>query len=239
MVFWGSFAPPLLTLLLYGGDWWPRDTSAFPLPTLHCRRVAGVSPLLSIGWWYLSLVSPKRNCCWVIAADKGKHSAWFLPDYRHIASLFGLRGGRRHARMKVLTRTYGSEYAVPRSLSLPYRRALKGIGRYPKSVKKLPSGDLLIETVSAQKSKYFLLAKTFIDSTSTVTSKKSLNSCRGVISEPDLLCASEAEIFEGLSNQGVTQPDIEIAKCDHMFQILCAASSVRGSDTLKLPAVDN
>ncbi|GFW76257.1 uncharacterized protein TNCV_3800921 [Trichonephila clavipes] len=40
-------------------------------PTLLCRRVAGVSPLLSIGWWYLSSVSPKRHCCRVSAADKG------------------------------------------------------------------------------------------------------------------------------------------------------------------------
>ncbi|GFW57075.1 uncharacterized protein TNCV_1116031 [Trichonephila clavipes] len=40
-------------------------------PTLHCRRVAGVSPFLSIGWWYLSSVSPKRHCCRVSAADKG------------------------------------------------------------------------------------------------------------------------------------------------------------------------
>ncbi|GFV15211.1 uncharacterized protein TNCV_4650431 [Trichonephila clavipes] len=39
-------------------------------PTLRCRRVAGVSPLLSIGWWYLSSVSPKRHCCRVSAADK-------------------------------------------------------------------------------------------------------------------------------------------------------------------------
>ncbi|GFU15142.1 uncharacterized protein TNCV_3789821 [Trichonephila clavipes] len=40
-------------------------------PTLRCRREAGVSPLLSIGWWYLSSVSPKRHCCRVSAADKG------------------------------------------------------------------------------------------------------------------------------------------------------------------------
>ncbi|GFW40971.1 uncharacterized protein TNCV_4370191 [Trichonephila clavipes] len=40
-------------------------------PTLHRRRVAGVSPLLSIGWWYLSSVSPKRHCYSVSAADKG------------------------------------------------------------------------------------------------------------------------------------------------------------------------
>ncbi|GFV75828.1 uncharacterized protein TNCV_1757561 [Trichonephila clavipes] len=37
---------------------------------LHCRRVAGVRSLLSIGWWYISSVSPKRHCCRVSAADK-------------------------------------------------------------------------------------------------------------------------------------------------------------------------
>ncbi|GFU33771.1 uncharacterized protein TNCV_7641 [Trichonephila clavipes] len=40
-------------------------------PTLRCRRVAEVSPLLLIGWWYLSSVSPKRHCCRVSASDKG------------------------------------------------------------------------------------------------------------------------------------------------------------------------
>ncbi|GFX62089.1 uncharacterized protein TNCV_2228151 [Trichonephila clavipes] len=85
------------------------------------------------------------------------------------------------------------------------QKALQGIGGDPKSVKKLRSGDLLIETISALQTKSFLLAKTFIDSNLTVTPHKSLNSCRGVISEPDLLYASEGEILEGLSDQGVTQ----------------------------------
>ncbi|GFV12619.1 uncharacterized protein TNCV_4425721 [Trichonephila clavipes] len=97
-------------------------------PTLHCRWVAGVSPLLPIGWWYLSLVSPKRHCCRVSAAGKecrvypldplpeaealysgcspGKRRAWFLPDDRHTASLVGLRGGWRHARTKLLSRLW-------------------------------------------------------------------------------------------------------------------------------------
>ncbi|GFT92368.1 uncharacterized protein TNCV_3075671 [Trichonephila clavipes] len=78
---------------------------------------------------------PERHCYRVSAADKGcrvypldprpdavalysgctqgKRCAWFLPDDRHTASLVGLRGEWRHARMKVFTRTYGSEYAVP------------------------------------------------------------------------------------------------------------------------------
>ncbi|GFU68794.1 uncharacterized protein TNCV_2576551 [Trichonephila clavipes] len=85
------------------------------------------------------------------------------------------------------------------------QKALQGIGGNPKSVKKLRSGDLLIETISALQTKSFLLAKTFIDSALTVTPHKSLNSFRGVISEPDLLYASEGEILEGLSDQGVTQ----------------------------------
>ncbi|GFU47420.1 putative RNA-directed DNA polymerase from transposon X-element [Trichonephila clavipes] len=57
-------------------------------------------------------------------------------------------------------------------------KAIIGIGGEPKSIKKLRSGDLLIETTSALQS---------------------------VISEPDLLSSSEAEILEGLSDQGITQ----------------------------------
>ncbi|GFX57731.1 putative RNA-directed DNA polymerase from transposon BS [Trichonephila clavipes] len=85
------------------------------------------------------------------------------------------------------------------------QKSLKGIGGDPKSVQKLLSGDLLTETASAVQSKSFLMAKTFLDSTLTVTPHKSLNCSRGVISESDLLCASETEILEGLSDQGVTQ----------------------------------
>ncbi|GFV45655.1 uncharacterized protein TNCV_3323741 [Trichonephila clavipes] len=106
-------------------------------PTLRCRREAGVSPLLSIGWWYLSSESPKGHCCRVSAADKGcrvypldprpdavalysgctsgKRRAWFLPDDRHTASLVGLRGGWRHARMKFFFYAYGSKSCCARS----------------------------------------------------------------------------------------------------------------------------
>ncbi|GFT17977.1 uncharacterized protein TNCV_4911311 [Trichonephila clavipes] len=84
-------------------------------------------------------------------------------------------------------------------------KALIGIGGEPKSVKRLRSGDLLIETNSAIQAKSFLLAKTFLNSPLIVTPHKYLNSCRGVISEPDLLTTSESEILEGFSDQGVIQ----------------------------------
>ncbi|GFV37043.1 uncharacterized protein TNCV_2381901 [Trichonephila clavipes] len=82
-------------------------------------------------------MSPKRHFCRVSATDKrcrvypfdphpdavalysectpGKRSpgTWFLPDDRHTASLVGLRGGWRHARTKLCTRTDGSNAAVP------------------------------------------------------------------------------------------------------------------------------
>ncbi|GFU59069.1 uncharacterized protein TNCV_2933651 [Trichonephila clavipes] len=84
-------------------------------------------------------------------------------------------------------------------------KTLIGIGGEPKSVKRLRSGDLLIETISDLQTKSFLLAKTFFNSPVTVSPHKTLNSCRGVISEPDLLSTPDAEILEGFSDEGVIQ----------------------------------
>ncbi|GFY12843.1 uncharacterized protein TNCV_3074031 [Trichonephila clavipes] len=83
-------------------------------------------------------------------------------------------------------------------------KALQTIGE-PKSVKKMKSGDLLVETNSAVQSKSYLSAKTFLDFPLLVTPHKSLNSSRGVLSEPDLLYTSEAEILDGFLDQGVVQ----------------------------------
>ncbi|GFW20558.1 RNA-directed DNA polymerase from mobile element jockey [Trichonephila clavipes] len=54
-------------------------------------------------------------------------------------------------------------------------KALQTIGE-PKSVKKMKSGDLRVETNSAVQSKSYLSAKTFLDSPLLVTPHKSLNS---------------------------------------------------------------
>ncbi|GFX60254.1 uncharacterized protein TNCV_283271 [Trichonephila clavipes] len=199
-------------------------------PTLHCRRVAGVSPLLSIGWWYFSSVSPKRHC-YRVSAVPG-----FLPDDRHTASLVGLRGGWRHARtnfflalMDPILLCQGKGLVLPNPnvdniaphstfllLSLPdngmptkspfaINKALIGIGGEPKSVKRLRYGDLLIETSPTLQTKSFLLAKSFLDSPVTISPHKMLNSCIGVISKSDLLTTLDAKILEGFSDQGVIQ----------------------------------
>ncbi|GFV58934.1 RNA-directed DNA polymerase from mobile element jockey [Trichonephila clavipes] len=97
-------------------------------------------------------------------------------------------------------------------------KALIGIGGEPKSVKKLRSGDLLIETSSAVQTKSFLLAKSFLGSPANITPHKSLNSSRGVISEPDLLTTSDAEILEGFSSQGCHSDCSLAQKCVNCSQ---------------------
>ncbi|GFW12113.1 putative RNA-directed DNA polymerase from transposon BS [Trichonephila clavipes] len=85
------------------------------------------------------------------------------------------------------------------------QKALIGIGGEPKSVKRLRSGDLLIETNSALQTKSFFLAKSFLNSPLTISLHKTLNSCRGVIFEPDLLTTPDGEILDGFSDQGVIE----------------------------------
>ncbi|GFT65380.1 RNA-directed DNA polymerase from mobile element jockey [Trichonephila clavipes] len=85
------------------------------------------------------------------------------------------------------------------------QKTLVGIGGEPKSVKRLRSGDLLIEAISALQTKSFLLDKSFLNSPLTISLHKTLNSCHGVISEPDLLTTPDGEILDGFSDQGVIQ----------------------------------
>ncbi|GFT51142.1 uncharacterized protein TNCV_4817421 [Trichonephila clavipes] len=66
-------------------------------PTLRCRREALVSPLLSIGWWYLSSESPKRHCCRVSAADKGCRVYPLDPRPVAVALYSGCTSGKRRA----------------------------------------------------------------------------------------------------------------------------------------------
>ncbi|GFY24941.1 uncharacterized protein TNCV_2691321 [Trichonephila clavipes] len=72
---------------------------------------------------------------------------------------------------------------------LPFaiHKTLIGVGSELKFTKRLRSGDLLIETTSALQTKSFLLAKSFLNNPVAIRPHKTLNSCRGVISEPDLL----------------------------------------------------
>jgi hypothetical protein len=76
------------------------------------------------------------------------------------------------------------------------------IGRV-KSVKKLKSGDLLIQADSVSQTVTLLDCKTLGNLPVSVTPHSTLNFSRGVISEPDLRLIPENEILENLKSQQV------------------------------------
>ncbi|GFW59539.1 uncharacterized protein TNCV_3221911 [Trichonephila clavipes] len=133
------------TLSPYGGDWWPGNTSAFPLAHASLQTGGRSEP---------------------------------APVNRLVVPLFD----------------------VPEETLISERNSWR-----TKSVKRLRFGDLLVETSSAIQTKSLLLTKTFLDSPVNINPHKTLNTSRGVISEPHLLYTSEAEILEGFSDQGVIQ----------------------------------
>ncbi|GFU28691.1 RNA-directed DNA polymerase from mobile element jockey [Trichonephila clavipes] len=112
---------------------------------------------------------------------------------------------------------FSSEQLNVIQITFAIKKALVGIGGEPKPVKRLRSGDLLVETLSAIQTKSFLLVKTFLDSPVTILPHKTLNSCHGVISEPNLLTTKDDEILDGFSGQGVIQVRGLIIKKDALI----------------------
>ncbi|GFX93292.1 uncharacterized protein TNCV_150991 [Trichonephila clavipes] len=126
--------------------------------------------------------SLRKHCCSVSAADKGWQVYPLDPRPDTVALYSGV----------ILQK---SPFAI--------QKELIAIGGEPKSVESLRSTDLFIETTTALQTKSFLLTKTFLDSPVSISPHKSLNTCHGVISEPDLLTIPDAEILEGFSDQSV------------------------------------
>ncbi|GFV62647.1 uncharacterized protein TNCV_2528721 [Trichonephila clavipes] len=118
------------------------------------------------------------------------------------------------------------------------QKALQGIGEL-NSVKKLRSGDLLVETKSAAQSMSYLTAKTFLDFLLQVAPHRSLNTSRVVISELDLLSTSESDILEGFLDQGVilTDENIKKIKCPPLKFIQTASSILKPNISASIPAV--
>ncbi|GFS86357.1 RNA-directed DNA polymerase from mobile element jockey [Trichonephila clavipes] len=113
---------------------------------------------------------PKRLGCRVRSTDKGWRVYPLDPRPYDVALYAGCTLDNNEMSTK-------SPFAI--------HKALMGIGGELKSVKKLRSGDLLIETSSPVQTKSLQLAKSFLYSPVNKTSHKSLNSSRDVISEPD------------------------------------------------------
>ncbi|GFV83660.1 uncharacterized protein TNCV_3612341 [Trichonephila clavipes] len=81
-------------------------------------------------------------------------------------------------------------------------KAVQGSAGSVKSIKKLPSGDLLIETATQAQSINLLQCTNLSNIPITATPHKTLNSSKGVIYCPDLIPLPDSEIEE-LASQGV------------------------------------
>ncbi|KAG1677303.1 RNA-directed DNA polymerase from mobile element jockey [Nymphon striatum] len=83
-------------------------------------------------------------------------------------------------------------------------KVIISLGGEPKSVKKLFSGDILVETQSKLHTLKLLKSKLFFDIPVTVTPHNSLNYSKGVIRSRELKDCSEEELLTELADQGVT-----------------------------------
>ena len=98
-------------------------------------------------------------------------------------------------------------------------KALQGIIGEPKSVKKLRSGDLLVECSRKGQADSLLRSTTLHDLSIEVVPHRTLNSSKGVVRSPDLSGVSEQEMTDELGEQGVIHVKrISITKNGHTIQ---------------------
>ena len=83
-------------------------------------------------------------------------------------------------------------------------KGIQALAGNPVNVKKLRSGDILVEVSKRSHSKNLLSAKFFVNVPVNVIIHKTLNSTKGVIRCRDLIECSEEEIVTELYDQGVT-----------------------------------
>ncbi|KAG1663708.1 RNA-directed DNA polymerase from mobile element jockey [Nymphon striatum] len=85
-----------------------------------------------------------------------------------------------------------------------YKTIISIAGDEPKSVKRLISGDILIETNSKLQTDRLLKSKVFFNMPVTISPHGSLNYSKGVIRSRELKDCSEAELLQELNSQGIT-----------------------------------
>jgi hypothetical protein len=73
-----------------------------------------------------------------------------------------------------------------------------------KEAKKLRNGTILLEVKTKHQATKALAMTIWFDTKITVTTHRSLNTCRGVIRSRDLRDGEDAEVLSGLASQGVT-----------------------------------
>ncbi|KAG1678704.1 hypothetical protein GQR58_013245 [Nymphon striatum] len=85
-----------------------------------------------------------------------------------------------------------------------YKTIISITGVEPKSVKRLISGDILVETALKNHTDKLLKTKVFFEIPVTISPHHSLNYSKGVIRSRELKDCSEAELLQELKSQGIT-----------------------------------
>ena len=83
-------------------------------------------------------------------------------------------------------------------------KCIQSIVGHPKTIKKLKSGDLLLEVDRKQQVENLLKTTKIFDLKVKISLHNSLNSSKGVIRCSELRHCSDKEIIENLKEQGVT-----------------------------------
>ena len=96
------------------------------------------------------------------------------------------------------------EHSLSKLSPFAVAKAIKGIAGEPKSVKKLSSGHILIESERRQHAENLLKCIKFVEIPVRASPHKTMNSSKGVFRSRDLNGTDETEMTANLNSQGVT-----------------------------------
>jgi len=97
------------------------------------------------------------------------------------------------------------EFPLAKLNPFAIEKGIQGLAGTPVSVRRLRSGDLILEVAKKSHSDNLLRSGMLANCPVRVTAHRSMNSRKGVIRCRDLKDTSEKEILDGLSAQGVTE----------------------------------
>lgn len=117
------------------------------------------------------------------------------------STIYKSKGGTAHwARFLVMT---GKNDLFKNLHAFAVTKGIKGIAGDVKNIKRLRSGDLLIEVISPSQSRSLLKAKSLNGCPIEVTMHRTLNYCKGVVRSYETLTCEEDRIRDNLSDFGV------------------------------------
>lgn len=103
----------------------------------------------------------------------------------------------------LLMKSKTEERSLAKLSPFAIQKGIEGIAGTPTSVRKLRSGEILVEVNKRPHSDNLLRATTFVNCPVAVCAHKTLNNRKGVIRSIDLKDCDEQEVIEELKSQGV------------------------------------